>query len=121
MISNKFGIEIFYTAFKQACGDDWDKVTQYGILDSSKFFYAITLLSKVIYAHENDSFEAMFSNMLVDKNLNSNEMPIGGRLPKTDPETSEAMMQIFSGQTIQVNLAYLDQLKKLYTNNIHTN
>ena len=24
MISNKFGIEIFYTAFKQACGEDYD-------------------------------------------------------------------------------------------------
>jgi len=24
MISNKFGIEIFYTAFKEACGEDYD-------------------------------------------------------------------------------------------------
>jgi hypothetical protein len=74
-----------------------------------------------LYHNENDAFEAMFSNMLVDKHQNSNAMPIGGRLPKNDAETSKAMMEIFSGETIRVNLAYLDQLKKLYTNNIHSN
>jgi hypothetical protein len=24
MVSNKFGIEIFYAAFKEACGEDFD-------------------------------------------------------------------------------------------------
>lgn len=33
MISNKFGIEIFYTAFKEACGDEFDENSNNGILD----------------------------------------------------------------------------------------
>ena len=68
MISNKFGIEVFYTAFKEACGEDFHKEINHGILDNSKFYYSIVLLSKVLYAAEKPSpFAAMFSNMLVDK------------------------------------------------------
>ena len=33
IISNKFGIEIFYTAFKEACGHEFDEHNNYGILD----------------------------------------------------------------------------------------
>jgi hypothetical protein len=73
MISNKFGIEIFYTAFKEACGDEFDEQNNYGILDEQKFYYAIILLSKVLYAHENAPFEAMFSNMLQDKELTNDQ------------------------------------------------
>lgn len=73
MISNKFGIEIFYTAFKEACGDEFDEQNNYGILDEQKFYYAIILLSKVLYAHENAPFEAMFSNMLQDKALTNDQ------------------------------------------------
>lgn len=71
MITNKFGIEIFYTAFKEACGDDYNHEGNYGLLDNSKFYYSIILLSKVLYAHEASPFEAMFSNMLVDKIITS--------------------------------------------------
>lgn len=39
---------------------------------------------------------------------------IGGRLPKSDADTNEAMQEIFSGDAIRVNLAYLDQLKRLF-------
>jgi hypothetical protein len=60
MISNKHGIEIFYTAFKEACGEDYNDKEMSGYLDNSKFFYAIILLSKVLFAHESASFEAMF-------------------------------------------------------------
>lgn len=68
MISNKFGIDVFYTAFKEACGEDFIKEVNHGVLDNSKFYYAIVLLSKVLYAGEKPSpFAAMFSNMLVDK------------------------------------------------------
>ena len=49
MVSNKYGIEIFYTAFKEACGDDFDPVNNDGILDNTKFYYAIVLLSKVLF------------------------------------------------------------------------
>ena len=69
MISNKYGIEIFYAAFKEACGEEFDVKSNYGILDEMKFYYAIFLLSKVLYAHESSPFEAMFSNMLQDKAL----------------------------------------------------
>ena len=67
MVSNRFGIEIFYTAFKEACGEDFNEQINHGVLDSTKFYYAIVLLSKVLYSHESQPFEAMFSNMLVDK------------------------------------------------------
>lgn len=75
MISNKFGIEIFYTAFKEACGEQFDSISNFGILDEMKFHYAIVLLSKILYANEKDEnnknspFAAMFSNMLQDKAL----------------------------------------------------
>ena len=60
MISNKHGIEIFYTAFKEACGDEGT------VLDNDKFNYAVHLLSKALFGHEDNPFEAMFSHMLVD-------------------------------------------------------
>jgi hypothetical protein len=66
MVSNKFGIEIFYTAFKEACGEDFDQDHNDGILDNTKFYYAIVLLSKVLFTQEEQPFEAMFSHMLVD-------------------------------------------------------
>jgi len=71
MISNKFGIEIFYTAFKEACGEEFNDVINHGVLDNTKFYYAIVLLSKVLYSNETSPFEAMFSNMLVDKLMTS--------------------------------------------------
>ena len=55
MISNKYGIEIFYTAFKQACGEDND------FLDNRKFYYAVVLLAQALYGHEDNPFETMFS------------------------------------------------------------
>jgi hypothetical protein len=67
MITNKFGIEVFYTAYKEACGEDFNHKVNHGVLDYTKFYYAIVLLSKVLFAHESSPFEAMFSNMLVDK------------------------------------------------------
>lgn len=66
MVSNKFGIEIFYTAFKEAYGEDFDQDHNDGILDNTKFYYAIVLLSKVLFTQEEQPFEAMFSHMLVD-------------------------------------------------------
>ena len=71
MIKNKFGIEIFYTAFKEACGEEFNTQINHGVLDNTKFYYAIILLSKVLYGNEPAPFEAMFSNMLVDKIMKS--------------------------------------------------
>ena len=73
MISNKHGVEIFYTVFKEACGEDFDIQGNHGVLDNTKFYYAIILLSKVLFANETAPFEAMFSNMLVDKLLTSDQ------------------------------------------------
>lgn len=65
MISNKHGVEIFYTAFKEACGPE------NGFLDNTKFYYAIVLLSKALFGHEENPFETMFSQMLVDSVMTS--------------------------------------------------
>ena len=65
MISNRNGIEIFYTAFKEACGADNDH------LDNTKFYYVIVLLSKALFGHEENPFETMFSQMLVDSVMTS--------------------------------------------------
>jgi len=62
MISNKNGIEIFYTVFKEAAGDPG---TIY--LDYSKFHYAIYLLARTIFHTEESPIEAMFSQMLTDQ------------------------------------------------------
>jgi hypothetical protein len=49
MILNKFGIEIFYkAAFKEACREDFNHQVNHEVLDNTKFFYAIVLLSKVL-------------------------------------------------------------------------
>lgn len=61
MITNKNGIEIFYTAFKEAAQHDND------YLDNRKFYYAIVLLSKALFGKEENPFETMFSQMLVDQ------------------------------------------------------
>lgn len=66
MISNRYGIEIFFTAFKEACGDDKP------FLDRKKFHYAIILLAKALYSHEEkNQFETMFEDMLKDTILTS--------------------------------------------------
>ena len=69
MISNKFGIEVFYTAFKEACGEDFSERHNFGYLNNKQFYYALSQLAKVLFANEEKPFEAMFSNMLVDKIL----------------------------------------------------
>ena len=66
MISNKNGIEIFYTAFKEASGGP-DVVN----LDHTKFHYAIYLLARTIFHEEESPIEAMFSQMLTDQIMTS--------------------------------------------------
>jgi hypothetical protein len=56
MISNRNGLEIFYTVFKEAAGPPG---TVY--LDHTKFHYAIYLLARTIFNHEESPIEAMFS------------------------------------------------------------
>ena len=111
MISNRHGIEIFYTAFKDACGAD------NVFLDNTKFYYAIVLLSKGLFGNEDNPFETMFSQMLVDQIMTSDmrcniytlfshslSIVIGGRVPKMDEDT----LEILSEEAIVVHLNYLD-------------
>ena len=55
-LSNKNGLEILYTAFKEASGGN-DVV----YLDHTKFHYAIFLLAKTLFHEEESPIEAMFS------------------------------------------------------------
>ena len=63
----------------------------------------------------------MFSNMLEDKIMTNDFRLIGGRLPKTDADTNLAVGEIFSLEAVRVNLAYLEPLKRLFTDYIHIN
>jgi len=70
MISNKYGLDIFYHAFKEA-----SEGSVY--LDQSKFHYAMILLAKALFSNRpgNDEktnpFEEMFTSMLIDKTLSA--------------------------------------------------
>ena len=66
MLSNKNGVEIFYTAFKEACGGS-DVV----FLDHTKFHYAIYLLAKTLFHNEESPIEAMFCQLLTDSVMTS--------------------------------------------------
>ena len=77
MISNKFGLDIFYTAFKEAAGNNMPESAQANsdeevaqgasVLINHNFFLAVTMLAKSLFAHEENPFEAMFAQMLVDQ------------------------------------------------------
>ena len=98
MISNKYGIEIFFTAFKEACGPDND------YLDNQKFYYAVVLLSKALFGHEENPFETMFSLMLVDSLMTTDNRLVGGRSPSLDEDT----LDVLSEEAIIIYLNYLD-------------
>jgi hypothetical protein len=61
MLSNKNGIEIFYTAFKEASGGP-----DVALLTHTKFHYAIKLLAKTLFYKEESPMEAMFAQLLTD-------------------------------------------------------
>lgn len=110
IISNKFGIEVFYTTFKDAAGDS-------EFLDIKRFNYAIVLLSKTIFAHERNPVETMFTTMLMDKTITYTNDLAGGRIPKTDEET----LAVLSEDAVLFYIAYLDKLKVLFTACHHLN
>jgi len=60
-------------------------------MDNKKFFYAIILLSKVLFYSEPVPFEAMFTNVLVDKLITGVGIPHVSRLPKSDQHTVDAI------------------------------
>ena len=123
MVSNKFSLDIFYTAFKEAamnCGIDTganlDIDNKY-VLISNNFFLAMTNLAKALYAHEDNPFEAMFTKMLVDQKESKDKGLVSGRSPKMGEHT----VNILSEESIKVYLTYMQQLKDLFTSNIHEN
>ena len=87
MISNKYGLDIFYTAFKEAAncdqhetkiltgnqnddrgeGEGNDDHSGGSVLITQNFFLAVSMLAKAIYATEENPFKAMFDQMLVDQ------------------------------------------------------
>jgi hypothetical protein len=89
MISNKFGLDIFFTAFKEAAnsnsfetkiltgGEEGDGDEEEGerqtqsMLINHNFFLSISMLAKAIYGHEENPFKAMFDHMLVDQVVSS--------------------------------------------------
>lgn len=71
MISNKYGIELFYTVFKEACGDNFNKDNNDGLIDNTMFYQCVIYLSEVFFANEEEKLKAMFSRILVDKHITS--------------------------------------------------
>ena len=73
MISNKFSLDIFYTAFKEAqtnCGIETGQTGELEdrfILVCENFYFAMSQLAQALYAHEENPAEAMFTKMLVDE------------------------------------------------------
>ena len=72
MVSNKFSLDIFYSAFKEAamnCGIDAGtnlKIEDKNVLIRNNFYLAMTNLAKALYAHEENPFETMYTKMLAD-------------------------------------------------------
>ena len=72
MVSNKFSLDIFYTAFKEAArngnseAEEEDFENRF-ILTNHNFFLALYNLSKALFAHDEKPFESMFAQMLTEK------------------------------------------------------
>lgn len=110
IISNAFSLEVFYTTFKEAAqGEDH--------LDITKFHFAIVLLSKTIFADDENPFETMFTTILMDKTVTYQNSLVGGRIPRTDDET----LAVMSEEAVVFYIAYLDRLRSLYVKIHHMN
>ncbi len=121
MVSNKFSLDIFYSAFKEAamnCGIEssatQDMENKFVLIENN-FFLAMTNLAQALYAHEDKPFEIMFKDMLVDSN--QQKSPMQGRSPKM----GDATQKILSEESIKVYLTYMEPLKKLFMMHIHQN
>ena len=121
MVSNKFSLDIFYSAFKEAamnCGIEanaTEDVENKYVLINNNFYLAMTNLAKALYAHEDDPFQIMFKDMLVDSN--QQKSPMQGRHPKMGENT----VNILSEESIKVYLTYMKPLKNLFMWHIHQN
>ena len=104
IINNKFGVEIFYQAFKEAARDK-------DYLDIKSFNYAVVWLSKTIFEDEPNPVETMFTTVLMDKTITYSNDLVGGRVPMTDTDT----LSVISEEAILFYIAYMDKLKILFT------
>jgi len=75
----------------------------------------MTNLAKALYAHEDNPFEMMFKEMLVD--VNKDKSPMHGRSPKMGKDT----VNILCEESIKVYLTYMKPLKNLFMMHIHQN
>ena len=123
MISNKFGLDIFYHTFREAAsnqqietGDQGEGVS-YKLLIKDNFFLAITMLAEALYNEEENPFAAMFDQMLVDRIETSDKRLVAGR----SPNQNEDVLEILSEPCIEIYLIYLDQLRNLFTQYYHEN
>lgn len=73
MISNKYGLDLFYHVFKESSKNEPTAKTEgyeasgsSSVLINHNFFRAIVMLSKSLFAHEEHNFECMFKTLLVD-------------------------------------------------------
>ena len=123
MVSNKFSLDIFYTAFKEAamnCGIDVNTnqdIDNKYVLISNNFYLAMANLAKALYAHEENPLQAMFTKMLVDQKESKGGMLVSGRSPKMGENTAS----ILSEDSIKVYLTYMKPLKMLFKAHIHQN
>lgn len=108
MISNKYGLDLFYTVFKEASSNQAAKAPveneglSSSVLINHNFFLSITMLAKTIFAHEVNPFESMFQQLLVDQIRTHDQRMVGGRCPKMGEET----LEILSEEAIRVYLMY---------------
>lgn len=71
MISNKYGLDLFYTVFKEASsnqaasksshGDGEEVSVNSSVLINHNFYLAITMLAKTLFAHDANPFASMFN------------------------------------------------------------
>jgi hypothetical protein len=107
MVSNKFSLDIFYTAFKEAArngNSEEEEDENRFILTNHNFFLALYNLSLALYAHDENPFESMFAQMLTEKMVTHDKRLVGGRSPKLGPHTNS----ILGEESIKVYLTYLD-------------
>ena len=125
MVSNKFGLEIFYAAFMDAVNNtnmeqhviQGENAEGNGVLTRENFFLAITTLAQALYSDEDKPFEVMYNKMLVDKFKVDENQLIGGRTPKMGEDT----LLILHEDSVKTFLLYIDQLKHLFTQFHHEN
>lgn len=124
MVSNKFGLEIFYAAFQEAVQNinlEQQVISgvpaEQGVLTRDNFFLAVTMLAQALYSEDEKPFDVMYNKLLVDKFKVDENQLVGGRTPKMGEDT----LLILGEDSVKIFLLYVDQLKHLFTQFHHEN